>query len=166
MPKMLLVVVIAACQLLAFCGAQSTYFDVFVPGKQIAGTKSGCPCWFDPAQKFTKATECPCCPEGYKACGYPNHKRCYQAIDPISNLPVASGRRMGCAGTAPYPAWTLSTKGAPCHFNMSDYSCAICGTGKASFLLKKSKYFCEVTHCFRWVPMWQLCQPHFLHHQN
>ena len=61
----------------------------------ISGSKNGCPCWFDINDENGLGltdTSCPCCPDGYLPCGYPNFKRCFKEDD------FAAGERPGCAG--------------------------------------------------------------------
>merc|ERR1719322_848260 len=107
----------------------SKFAPVFVPGGKagkantIAGSKKGCPCWFDINDENGLGltdTSCPCCPDGYLPCGYPNFKRCFKEDA------FTAGERPGCAGVNPYPEFTLSTIGAPCPWNKTDFSCAIC----------------------------------------
>jgi len=104
-------------------GTVASGAPVYIPGVNIGGVKTGCPCFFDPDGTKTglvSANECACCPNKYLPCGYPNHKRCYK-----KNY-YNDGERGGCQGVPPYGGWTLSTIGAPCHFNLTDYTCAIC----------------------------------------
>jgi len=98
------------------------FADVYVAGKQIAGQKKGCPCWFDLNSDtgLVGSLACPCCPDGYLPCGYPNYKRCFKSDQ------YSAGSRVGCKGTAPYSQYTLSTVGGPCPWNHTDFSCAIC----------------------------------------
>ena len=61
----------------------------------IDGSKKGCPCWFDLNDDNGLGltdTSCPCCPDGYLPCGYPNFKRCF------SESAFSAGERPGCAG--------------------------------------------------------------------
>ena len=98
--------------------------DMVVPGKKgIGGSAKGCPWFFDPDGTVTGLVgpkDCACCPKKYLPCGYPKHRRCYKASD------YKDGERGGCSGVKPYGGWTLSTIGGVCHYNLSDFTCAIC----------------------------------------
>ena len=43
-------------------------------------------------------------------------------------------------GVAPYGLWTLSTIGAPCHFDLEDYKCAICAAGEKVYVKFRFKF--------------------------
>ena len=78
---------------------------VYVPGKDIGGTISGCPCFFDPDGTKTglvSANGCPCCPKNYLPCGYPNYKRCYK-----KNY-YDDGDRGGCVGMVFFNSYFLT----------------------------------------------------------
>jgi len=89
------------------------------------------PCLYDPEAGNT----CGRCIKGGKQCGFPMQKWCQ---NPKS--------RNGCPGV-PNNKYTLSTRGAPCYWDTSDRTCAICKTSKmrqcgSSSIATKCGYFC------------------------
>merc|ERR1719285_1022986 len=82
------------------------------PYAKWTAAPNGTKCWWD-----LRRDDCATCQPGGKQCGYPLHDKCFQDIP-----------NKGCPGI-PNPDHTLSTRGYPCYWDPTDFSCAWCAPG-------------------------------------